>query len=365
MDSRIVKQARTIISYSLYLKPGEKLLIEGNHIALPLIKAVYKEALLAGALPKVKIFDDELSEILYKYGTDEQIQYIPESSINDIKTFDAFFSIWANQNTRAMTNIPPEKIGLKSKALGETMRIFMERSGKGELKWCGTQFPTIADAQEASMSLSEYEDFVFNACHLNSCDPVEEWNKIHDSQQKYVDFLNTKKRLRIVSKDTDIGMSIEGRKWMNSDGHENFPSGEVFTGPVEDSINGHIRFSFPGIFQGKEIENIILTFKEGKVIKAEASKGQELLNEILKIEGAKNVGEVAMGTNYNIQKFTKNMLFDEKIGGTVHMALGAAYPKTGGKNKSDIHWDMLCDMRSGGEIYADGELIYRDGKFKI
>jgi aminopeptidase len=365
MDSRIIMQARTIINYSLYLKAGEKLLIEGNHVALPLIKAAYKEALLAGALPKVKIFDDELGEILYKYGTDEQIKYIPESNITDVKTYDAFFSIWANQNTRAMTNISPEKIGLKSKAAGEIMRIFMERAGKKELKWCGTQFPTVADAQEASMSLSEYEDFVFNACHLNSCDPFEEWNKIHDIQQKYVNFLDTKKQLRIVSKDTDIRMSIEGRKWMNSDGHENFPSGEVFTGPVENSINGHIRFSFPGIFQGKEIENIILTFEDGKVVKAEASKGQELLNEILKIEGAKNVGEVAMGTNYNIQKFTKNMLFDEKIGGTVHMALGAAYPQTGGENKSDIHWDMLCDMRNGGEIYADEELIYRDGKFKI
>ncbi len=365
MDPRIIKQAKTIVNYSLYLKKGEKVLIEGSHVALPLIKAAYKEALLAGAFPKVEIFDQELNEILYKYGSDEQINFIPETDILGVKTFDAFFSIWASRNTRAMTNIPSEKIKLRSKAQGKIMEIFMERSGSKELKWCGTQFPTLADAQEASMSLSEYEDFVFGACHLDSDDPVAEWKKIHESQQKYVDFLDEKKHLKIISEGTDIEMSIEGRKWMNSDGHENFPSGEVFTGPIEDSINGHIRFSFPGIFQGKEIENIILTFKDGKVIKAEASKGQDLLDEILQIDGARGVGEVAMGTNYNIQKFTKNMLFDEKIGGTIHMALGAAYPQTGGKNKSDIHWDMLCDMRKGGEIYTDGELIYKNGKFII
>jgi aminopeptidase len=216
------------------------------------------------------------------------------------------------------------------------------------------------------MSLAEYTDFVFGAGLLDHDDPVAEWRRIDAQQEKICDILNTKSDLRIVSTDTDISMSIAGRKWINCSGHENFPDGEVFTGPVEDTVNGHIRFSFPGIYAGKEIEDIRLEFKDGKVVKATAAKGEELLQALLETdEGARFVGELAVGTNFGIQNFTQNMLFDEKIGGTVHLAIGASYPESGGKNKSGIHWDMLCDMREGGEIYADGELIYRNGNFSI
>ena len=214
------------------------------------------------------------------------------------------------------------------------------------------------------MSLAEYAEFVFGAGLMNEDDPVAHWREIDAQQDKICQFLNTRSQLRIVSKDTDISMSIAGRKWINCSGHENFPDGEVFTGPVEDSVNGHIRFSFPGIYAGKEIEDIRLEFKDGKVVKATAAKGEELLQALLDTDaGARYVGEVAVGTNFGIQKFTRNMLFDEKIGGTVHLAIGASYPESGGKNESGIHWDMLCDMREGGEIYADGQLIYKSGKF--
>ena len=214
------------------------------------------------------------------------------------------------------------------------------------------------------MSLAEYAEFVFGAGLLYHGDPVAEWRKIDAQQEKICDFLNRQSNLHILSRDTDITMSIAGRKWINCSGHENFPDGEVFTGPVEDSVTGYIRFSFPGIFAGQEIEDIRLEFEKGKVVKATAAKGQELLHALLETDtGARYVGEVAVGTNFGIQKFTRNMLFDEKIGGTVHLALGAAYPESGGKNVSGIHWDMLCDMREGGEIYTDDQLIYRNGKF--
>lgn len=181
---------------------------------------------------------------------------------------------------------------------------------------------------------------------------------------KIVDYLNTKKKLQIIAQNTDLKMSLEGRTWINCDGKSNFPDGEVFTAPLEDSVEGEIRFSFPGIYAGKEIEDIRLEFKGGQVVNASAAKGEELLNSLLNTdEGAKRIGEIAIGTNYNIQRFTKNMLFDEKIGGTVHAALGEAIAGTGGKNSSGIHWDLLCDLKAGGKIYADGELFYENGYF--
>lgn len=365
MDQRVVKHAKVITEYCLYLKPGEKISIIGNIKTLPLMRAVYEEAIKLGALPWITLQDEWVEESLLKYGNDEQISYFPAAEITNIKNIDALLFIWGSENTRHLSAIPSEKSSKRAKAMSEWFKVYSERQVKGELRWCGTLFPTTSQAQESSMSLTDYEDFVYSACYIDSTDPVDCWRKIHDEQQRYVDYLDKIKKLRIVAEDTDITMLCEGRKWQNSDGHENFPSGEVFTSPIENSINGQIRFSYPGIYMGKEIEDIRLTFKDGEVVKATAAKGQELLDEILKIEGAKFAGEVAMGTNYNIKKFTKNILFDEKLGGTTHIALGRGFPKAGGKNVSDIHWDMLCDMKNGGEIFADGVLIYKDGKFLI
>jgi len=237
--------------------------------------------------------------------------------------------------------------------------------GDGSLRWCGTQFPTYADAQEASMSLNEYEDFVYGAGLLDMEDPVSEWKKISAYQDRWVKYLNTKKELHFLSEGTDIKVKVEGRKWINCDGKANFPDGEIFTSPIENGIDGYITFSFPGIYMGKEIEGIRLEIVEGKVVKATAQKGEDLLKMLIETdEGASYFGEVAIGTNYGIKKFTKNMLFDEKIGGTIHMAIGDSDPEAGGLNRSSIHWDMLCDMRNGGKIYADGELFYENGQFK-
>ncbi|WP_103896650.1 aminopeptidase [Caloramator fervidus] len=366
MDRRIEKLADVLLNYSLKIKKGDKLLISGGEATLPLIKAVYKKAIELGAFPQVDIGIEDLTEMLLKYGSEEQITYVPESQKRAFETVDAILTIWGDVNTRFLTNVDASKMKLRSRGRKELMEIFHKRMANKELRWCGTQFPTHANAQEASMSLSEYEDFVYGAGFIYEDDPVARWMQIKKEQEKICEYLNKKETLRIVSKDTDITMSIKGRKWINCCGEENFPDGEVFTSPVEDSVNGYIRFSFPGIYAGREIEDIYLEFKDGKVVKAKAAKGEDLLLELLETdEGAKFLGEVAIGTNYGIQKFTKNMLFDEKIGGTIHLAIGRAFPEAGGKNMSSIHWDMLCDMKEEGKIYADGELIYEKGQFLI
>ena len=366
MDIRIVKHAEILINYSLDIKEGEKVLIQGDVTVLPMLKECYRQVLKKGAFPQIKIGCDEIAEILLKAGNDDQIQYIPASAYKTVETVDAVLSIIGSSNTRILSSVKPNKLKLSAQGQTEYRNIFYGRETEGKLRWCLTLFPTLANAQEADMSYADYCDFVYEACGLGYDSPVEIWKKMHEEQQRVCSILDTKKHLRIVAKDTDISMSIEGRKWVDCSGKVNFPDGEVFTGPVENSVEGHIRFSFPGIFNGNEIEDIKLTFEKGKVVKATAAKGEELLKQILDTDaGAKFVGEIAVGTNHNIKSFTRNMLFDEKIGGTAHLAVGRSIPESKGKNVSAIHWDMLCDMSNGGEIFADDELIYENGKFLI
>jgi len=366
VDYRIKKHAEVLMRYSLNIKKGEKLLIQGDMSSLPLLKECYRQALELSAFPQVRITSDELREVMLKNGSIEQIQFVPDNMYKLIETIDAYLSFWSETNTRMLTNVPPEKLKLEAQGTGRFKNIMFEREAKGELRWCGTLFPTSSSAQEANMSLSEYEDFVYGAGYLDTDDPIARWREIEQEQEKLCKILNTKKELRIVSRDTDLRLSVSGRRWANCCGHVNFPDGEVFTAPVEDKVDGHIQFSFPGIFGGREIEGIHLSFENGKVTKATAVKGEELLHQLLETDaGARHVGEIAVGTNHSIQRFTRNMLFDEKIGGTVHLAIGRSFAETLGKNLSAIHWDMLCDMKDGGEIYADGGLIYKAGRFLI
>lgn len=363
-DIRLQKLAHLIINYSLAIKKGEYLQIAGSVTTEPLLKELYREALKVGAYPEITASLEGISEILLKEGNDDQLQFVSPLNMTIAEKYDATIHLLGGVNTKELAGVDPQRIVARRRGLKEIVEIKNKREANGEYRWCLTQFPTHSDAQEGNMSLEEYEDFVFKAGLLDKDDPTAEWLRISEEQDKVVKYLDKKKTLRIVSKDTDLRMSIEGRKWINCDGKVNFPDGEVFTGPVEDSVEGHIRFSFPGIYAGKEIEDIRLTFEKGKVVKAEAAKGEELLLALLDTDaGSRTLGEIAIGTNYGIQKFTRNMLFDEKIGGTVHAAVGAAYPSTGAKNESSIHWDMLCDMRDGGKIYADGELFYENGNF--
>ena len=248
----------------------------------------------------------------------------------------------------------------------DIMKTFLQRAARGEMRWTYALFPTNAYAQDAEMSLGEYEDFVYNACLGDINDPVGYWRQFSAWQQKIVDWFEGKKEVHITAPETDLYLSVEGRTFINCNGHENIPDGEVFTSPVEDSINGHVFFSYPSIENGREVSGIRLWFENGHVVKATAEKNEKFLLETLDTdEGARRVGEFAFGTNRGINRFTRQILFDEKINGSFHLALGAAYPETGGQNESAIHWDMICDMRQGGKVEVDGQLIYQNGKFLI
>jgi aminopeptidase len=366
MDIRIKKHVEILVNYSLNVKKDEKVLIQGDVTVLPMIKECYRQILQKGAFPQIKVGCDEVSEILLKTGNNDQIQYIPASAYKTVETVDAVLTIIGPSNTRILSDVKPDKLKLSAQGQTKYRNIFYGREAEGKLRWCLTLFPTLANAQEANMSYADYCDFVYEACGLKHDNPIKIWQKMHEEQQRICDILDTKKHLRIVAKDTDISMLIEGRKWIDCSGQVNFPDGEIFTGPVENTVEGHIRFSFPGIYNGNAIEDIKLSFEKGKVVKASATKGEELLQQLLETdEGARFVGEIAVGTNYNNKRFTRNMLFDEKIGGTVHLAIGRSFPESKAKNLSAIHWDMLCDMSTGGKIFADNEIIYKNGKFLI
>jgi aminopeptidase len=365
-DPRLTKLAQVLVHYSMAVRSGQLVRIDGPALAAPLITAAYREALAAGAHVYTNVSVDGTQEIFFKHASDEQLRFVSPVTAFEIERLDAQLGIWAHYNTRSLTGVDPKRQAARREATRPISQRFLERAGKGELKWVGTQFPTQADALDADMSLAEYEDFVFNAGLLDHPDPVASWHKVRVEQERIVALLESKDRLRLVGPHVDLTVRTGGRRWKNASGEHNFPDGEVFTAPLETETTGRVTFSFPAIYVGREVDGITLTFKDGRVVEATAKKGEDLLRAMLDLDpGARVLGEFAFGTNYGIQRFTRNILFDEKIGGTVHMALGAAYPETGGTNQSGLHWDMICDLRADSEVRADGEVIYRNGKFLI
>jgi aminopeptidase len=365
-DIRVEKLADLLVNYSVAVKPGDKVVIQGETSGEPLIKAVFIKILQAGGLPYPMVSLPGMEELVYKYGNDRQLQFVPEPFKVVMSTYEARIYVFSDSNTKALSNVDPAKSVLRSQARSELMKIMMKRSASGELRWVLGPYPTNALAQDAEMSLTDYEDFVYSACLPDLNDPIGYWQKFSAKQDKIINWLKGKKTVRVVGKETDLRMSIAGRKFENCDGKMNMPDGEVFTGPVEDSMEGHVCFSYPAIYGGREVTGVRLTFKKGEVVKATAEKNQDfLLQTIATDAGAKRVGEFAIGTNEGIKKFTREILFDEKIGGSFHMALGSGYPETGSTNESAIHWDMVCDLRDGGEIWVDDELFYKNGKFLI
>ena len=365
-DIRVEKLADLLVNYSVGVKPGDKVVIQGETSGEPLIKEVYAKVLQAGGYPFAMPTIPGLEEFVYKYGNDEQLKFLPEPLKLVMSTYDARISILSEVNTKALSNVDPAKSVIRSQARSELMKIFMKRSASGELRWVVGSYPTNALAQDAEMSLTDYEDFVYSACLPDMNDPIGYWQRFSARQQNIVNWLKGKQAIHVVGKDTDLRLSIAGRNFENCDGKMNMPDGEVFTGPVEDSIEGHVYFSYPAINSGREVTGVRLTFEKGEVVKATAEKNQDyLIKTIATDEGSKRVGEFAIGTNEGIKKFTHEILFDEKIGGSFHMALGSGYPETGSKNESAIHWDMVCDLRDGGEIWVDNTLFYKNGKFVI
>jgi aminopeptidase len=364
-DPRLTKLADVLVNYSVAVKPGQLVRISGAPLATPLVVELYRAVLTAGGHPMVRMSPEELGEIFIRQANDDQLRYVSPVTAFEYEQIDASIGIWAEENTRSMTNADPKRMGISAAARRPLGQRFMKRAAEGSLKWTGTQFPTQGAAQDGEMSLSEYEDFVFGAGLLNDPDPVASWKRVSERQQRLVDFLNGKSDYRVTAANgTDVRMSVAKRTWINCDGHENFPDGEVFTGPVLDSVNGVIHFSFPAVHHGREVQDVRLKFRDGKVVDATAGKGEDFLIAMLDTDaGSRLVGECAIGTNFGITRYTRNTLFDEKIGGTVHFALGAGYPETGNDNESGLHWDMVVDLRQGGRITIDGQTVNENGRF--
>jgi aminopeptidase len=358
-DERLKKLARVLVDYSVEAGEGEQVLLAGAAVGEPLIKEVYARLLDVGAIPIPQIALPGMQELFFEHATEIHYEKTPPVIRSIYEGADAVISVMAPHNTRALAGVDPRKqqaLGKRDKAIQD---MVLERE-----RWALTLFPTQALAQESEMGLGEYEEFVFEAMALNEKAPVRYWREKAEEQGRLIERLEEAREVRIVGPETDLTLSIEGRRFINGDGRHNMPCGEVFTGPVEDSAKGEIYFGVPVAVAGREVLGVRLSFEEGRVVKASAEKGEEFLNAMLDAdEGARYLGELGIGTNYSIRRATKNILFDEKLGGTVHLAIGRSYAKTGGKNDSSVHWDLICDLREGGELYADGEIIERDGAF--
>lgn len=364
MPSILNKYADLLINYCTSIKEGERVLIQSTTLAEPLVREVYREALRAGGLPHVSMDFRDQNNIRLNESNESQLNYIDPTYALAMQEFDAFIYIRAPFYSRGTQKVNAENAKIDTAAKQPYRTRYSERTATLDMKRTLCEYPTAAFAQNAGLSLEEYADFIYNACHLYDENPQACWEEVSRNQQAAVDLLNSRTKMHYLGEGIDITFSTEGRTWINSDGKTNMPSGEVYTAPVDDSVNGTIHFSYPSMFMGEEVEGITLWVKDGWVEKWEAKKGKKLLDKIFEIdEGARRFGEAAIGTNMRIQTPVKNILFDEKIGGTVHMAVGQAYIQNGGINKSAIHWDMIADMKNGGKIYADSELIYESGKF--
>ncbi len=364
-DPRIARMAKALVEYSLGVQAGWTVTISATTAAMPLVQAVYKQVLVAGGHPYVLLEPPGIKDLMLRIGSDEQLSRVDPFKLLMLDKSDAVLDILSEENTRSANTVDPRRQALTQQARAALGNLSMDRITKGQPR-CLTLFPTQAYAQDAEMSLSEFEDFVFHACLLDSEeDPADRWRQVSREQQRIVDWLAGKKEVHVEAPGTDLTMSIEGRNFVNSDGKRNFPSGEVFTSPVEDTVRGHITYSYPASYNGRTVQGVKLTFEEGRVTHFSAEQGEGYLAAMLDMdEGARKLGEFAIGTNTGVTRITRNTLFDEKIAGTIHCALGNAYPNAGGINKSAIHWDMVTDMREG-RVVVDGATMYEAGKFVI
>jgi aminopeptidase len=366
-DPRISRLARLLVDYSTAVKPNDKVAIVSMPAAAPLVEAVYERVLERGAFPHLLIDLPGINELFHRKANDAQLNYISPLDEFERGQADAFIGIRSASNTRSLSNIDPARQAKRQLARRPLMQKFMERSATGALRWVGTLFPTDAYAQDAEMSLREYEDFVYGACHVDGeDDPVAYWQGVRAEQQRLIEWLKPRDKVVMRGPNADLTLSVKGRTFLNADGARNMPDGEIYTSPVEDSVNGWVRFTYPAVNAGREVEGVEIKFENGQAVAATAKKNQDYLLATLDMDaGARYLGEFAFGTNFGIQRFTRSILFDEKIGGSIHMAFGAGYPDTGSRNHSALHWDMICDMRDGGEVWVDGELFYQNGRFKV
>jgi aminopeptidase len=358
--------ARILVGYSTKVEKGDVCSIASTSTAEPLVQAIYEEVLRAGGLPIMQLQTSGAQVALYDLASDEQLDWVPPTTKWAVENADVHFSVMASLNTRELSQADPRKQSRAQKARGPIMESSMRRAAAGEYRWTLTLYPTHAYASEAGMSLDAYEDFYYAACLATDGDPVTAWERQSDEVRRLTDWVQGREEVRIQAEGTDITLGVAGRTWIPCAGKHNMPDGEFFTGPVEDSVNGEITFSFPASYGGRTVSGVRLRFQDGKVVDASADQGEDFLLEMLDTdEGARRLGELGIGTNFGIATATKEILLDEKIGGTVHMAVGMSYPESGGENSSAVHWDMVCDLRNGGSITVDGEELQRDGRFLV
>lgn len=365
-DPRVESLAKILVGYSTQVKEGEVVSIDGENAAAPLLVAVYEEVLKAGGNPILNVSLDGQAVSYFKHASDEQLGWVSPTAAWIVDNADVRIAIGASTNTRELSAVPPERQTRRQTATGELMARAMERSAAGELRWCYTLFPTSAYAAEAEMSLADYEDFYYGACLADDEEPLTAWQRASAETKRLAEWVEGHEEVRVVAPGTDIKLGVAGRKFIPCDGRYNMPDGEFFTGPIEDSVEGEVTFHLPAVIGGREVSGVRLRFEAGKVVDASAERGEEFLLELLDTDpGARRLGELGIGTNYAIDRGTREVLLDEKIGGTVHLAVGRSYPESGGENESAVHTDLVCDLRLGGRIEVDGTDLQVDGKFVV
>jgi aminopeptidase len=350
--------AALLAGYCLDVQPGQQVLVRSTTLAAPLLLALQRELLGREAWPLLRTELPGQSEGFWAAARDAHLDDFAPLDLEEARSAEARLIIQAPENTRALAGADPAAMARAARARSPIREASMRQ------RWCGTLWPTPAGAQQAGMGTSAFAELVRRATFLDRDDPARAWRDLHDRQARLIERLSAARELRIEADGTDLTLRVEGRTWINSDGKRNMPSGEVFTGPHEDSAEGRIRFTIPSSPRGVEVEGIELEFREGRVVGARAERGEAYLRETLATdEGSARLGEIGIGTNEGIDQPVGAILFDEKIGGTVHLAVGSSYPETGGTNESVVHWDMICDLRRGGRLSADGRPLLEDGRF--
>ena len=359
-EDLIDRWADLLVDYCLRVTPGETVLIASELEARALVEACYKKVVLRGAYPLLRLDFPGLPEFFLEHASDDQLAHAAPTAVHEAETVDARIHIAAESDTRAMSRIDPRR-----QAIADLARAPIRRIAKRG-RWVLTQYPTAAYASDAEMTLSEYEAFAASAMFLDRPDPGAAWQDLGRRQSGLVEFMTGVSTVRIEADQTDLTLSVGGRTWINSDGRRNMPSGEIFTGPEESSANGRLRCGFPVCRDGRQLKGIALEFRNGTVVAAKAEEGEDYLLSMLDLDpGARKLGELGLGLNAGIRRFTGSILYDEKIGGTAHLALGMSYPETGGVNQSALHWDLIVDTRAGGRITADGRVVMEDGAWRV
>ncbi len=348
--------ARLLCGYCLDAQPGQQVVVRSTTLAAPLVLAVQRELLERGAWPLLRTELPGQGEGWWAAARDEHLDAFAPADLAETDGVDALLAIQAPENTTALAGVDPARMARAARARAPIRAAAMQR------RWCGTLWPTPAGAQQAGMGTAEFTAFVRRATFLDRDDPAAAWGELRAVQQRLIERLSRATELRIEAEGTDLTLRVDGRTWVNSDGRRNMPSGEVFTGPREDSAEGRIRYTIPSSPRGVEVAGIELEFRAGRVVSARADRGEDYLLATLDTDpGARVLGEIGIGTNLGIDRPIGAILFDEKIGGTVHLAVGRSYPETGGTNESAVHWDMICDLRDGGRLTADGEVVELPG----